>query len=117
MAWLVVIELQSGAINVVTTGDATNAGAGNTTSSVTGVLMAFILFFSFLGKFESTEAHIQRANKTNGISTSNTETPAPTNDPEVGAVANSQGQKEMDEKVNIEKAPLNSPKPETLSED
>lgn len=114
-AWFVVTKLRSGAINVATTGDATNAVAGNITSSVTGVLMAFILSFLFPGKFESTdEAHIQRANKINGISTSITETPTPTNEPEVGVVGDSQEKKERDEKGDIEKAPSNSPTPETL---
>lgn len=114
-AWFVVTKLRSGAINVATTGDATNAVAGNITSSVTGVLMAFILSFLFPGKFESTdEAHIQRANKINGISTSNTETPTPTNEPEAGAIENSQEKKGMDEKGDIENAPSHSPMPEML---
>jgi hypothetical protein len=69
IAWFIVTQLRSGAINVSTTGDATNAVAGNITSWGAGFLSSIILSFMFPKKFTSTdEGHIARANKINGVS-------------------------------------------------
>lgn len=67
-AWFVVTKLRSGAINVATTGDPTNAVAGNIASWGTGFLCAVVLTFLFPSKFQSTEAaHVERANKIAGF--------------------------------------------------
>ena len=68
-AWFIVTHLRSGSISVSTTGDATNAVAGNITSWGMGFLMAVVLSLLFPKKFASDdEEHIARANKINGIS-------------------------------------------------
>ena len=69
VAWFVVTHLRSGAISVATTGDATNAVAGNITSWGAGFLSSIVLSLIFPKKFTSTdESHIARANKINGVS-------------------------------------------------
>lgn len=106
IAWFVVTKLRSGSISVETTGDATNAVAGNVTSWGTGFLMAVILSLLFPGKFEgSNEEHIARANKINGTSTSPTieGTPQTTTPPN--------GQTQIAEKDGI------SPDPEKVGRD
>jgi len=76
IAWFVVTHLRSGVINVETTGDATNAVAGNVTSWGTGLVTAVLLSFCVPGKFESMdEEHVARANKINGVSGTGTATP------------------------------------------
>lgn len=57
VAWFVVTKLRSGSISVETTGDVTNAVAGNVTSCCTGVIMAFVLSYIFPSKWGSTEAN------------------------------------------------------------
>lgn len=56
VAWFVVTKLRSGSISVETTGDVTNAVAGNVTSCCTGVIMAFVLAYIFPTKWGATEA-------------------------------------------------------------
>ncbi|TVY43789.1 Urea active transporter [Lachnellula subtilissima] len=76
IAWFVVTHLRSGIINVETTGDATNAVAGNITSWGTGLVTAVLLSFCFPRKFESMdEEHVARTNKINGVSGTGTATP------------------------------------------
>lgn len=55
-AWFVVTRLRSGSISVETTGDVTNAVAGNVTSCCTGVIMAFVLTCFFPSKWGAAEA-------------------------------------------------------------
>lgn len=56
VAWFVVTKLRSGSISVETTGDVTNAVAGNVTSCCTGIIMAFLLSYLSPGKWGATEA-------------------------------------------------------------
>ncbi|POS71237.1 hypothetical protein DHEL01_v210367 [Diaporthe helianthi] len=56
VAWFVVTRLRSGSISVETTGDVTNAVAGNVTSCCTGVIMAFLFTFLFRSKWGAAEA-------------------------------------------------------------
>lgn len=56
VAWFVVTKLRSGSISVETTGDVTNAVAGNVTSCCTGVIMAFVLSYLFPSKWGAAEA-------------------------------------------------------------
>lgn len=56
VAWFVVTKLRSGSISVETTGDVTNAVAGNVTSCCTGVVMAFVLSYMFPSKWGAAEA-------------------------------------------------------------
>ncbi|KAK7729229.1 urea permease [Diaporthe eres] len=57
VAWFVVTKLRSGSISVETTGDVTNAVAGNVTSCCTGVIMAFVLSYLSPSKWGSAEAN------------------------------------------------------------
>ncbi|KAL2279644.1 hypothetical protein FJTKL_13326 [Diaporthe vaccinii] len=57
VAWFVVTKLRSGSISVETTGDVTNAVAGNVTSCCTGVIMAFALSYLSPSKWGSAEAN------------------------------------------------------------
>ncbi|RDW84797.1 putative solute symporter family transporter [Coleophoma cylindrospora] len=67
-AWFVVTKLRSGVISVATTGDATNAVAGNITSWGTGAICSVIISFIAPGKWEATdEEAIKRRDKINGI--------------------------------------------------
>ncbi|KAG0647234.1 Urea active transporter [Hyphodiscus hymeniophilus] len=109
VAWFVVTHLRSGSISVATTGDATNAVAGNITSWGAGFLSSIVLSFMFPKKFTSTDqGHIARANKINGISpqaqSPETHTPA---EPVFA-----------DDKVGLdtenEKEPPSNPAPDTL---
>lgn len=56
VAWFVVTKLRSGSISVSTTGDVTNAVAGNITSCCGGILAAFILSWIFPQKWGAAEA-------------------------------------------------------------
>lgn len=56
VAWFVVTKLRSGSISVETTGDVTNAVAGNVTSCCTGVIMAFVFSYIFPSKWGAAEA-------------------------------------------------------------
>ena len=114
-AWFVVTHLRSGVINVATTGNATNAVAGNITSVCTGVLMAVVLSYVFPGKFQSTDPdHISRANKINGISTTTPNPSSPVNGLSSDNPSSNEDQKQPGEKDDIEAAPPSSPAPETL---
>jgi SSS family transporter len=105
-AWFIVTHLRSGMINVITTGDATNAVAGNVTSWGTGSVMAIALSLLFPKKFQSTdEDHIARANKINGVSPTNAgsrQTESPASEPETILT---------DNKISsdIEKTPIEPP--------
>jgi hypothetical protein len=111
IAWFVVTHLRSGAINVTTTGDATNAVAGNITSWGAGFLASIVLSLVFPKKFESAdEEHIKRANKINGVSpqarSPGTATPA-----EPSGVL--RDEKDADDKHDSEE-PASNPAPDTL---
>jgi urea-proton symporter len=85
VAWFVTTSRRSGSISVATTGDVTNAVAGNIASWGTGAVMALVLSLVFPKKYTSTDpAHIARSNKINGITTSGkaTSNPAANSDPE-----------------------------------
>ncbi|KAH8819405.1 Sodium:solute symporter family-domain-containing protein [Xylogone sp. PMI_703] len=113
IAWFVVTHLRSGAINVTTTGDVTNAVAGNVTSWGTGLLMAIILSYLFPKKFQSDDPEaIARANKINGISPSSHGTTTPTTDspPAAGGVL---PEKEGHHTAETKEPPSN-PSPDTL---
>jgi urea-proton symporter len=110
IAWFVVTHLRSGSNSVETTGDDTNAVAGNITSWGMGLVMAVLLSVCFPRKFESTdEEHVARANKINGVPTSKkgTETVTPTEDVVTA------GEKEDPEK-EIQAEPPSNPVPDTL---
>jgi hypothetical protein len=68
IAWFVTTSKRSGTITVLTTGDTTNAVAGNITSWGSGFLVAVILSFAFPGKHTSTEVKdVERYNKIHGV--------------------------------------------------
>lgn len=67
-AWFVTTVKRSGTINVTTTGDTTNAVAGNITSWGVGFLMAVVLSFIFPAKHVATNTRdIDRFNKIHGV--------------------------------------------------
>jgi hypothetical protein len=68
IAWFVTTVKRSGVISVATTGDTTNAVAGNITSWGTGFLVAVVLSFIFPAKHVSTNPRdIERYNKIHGV--------------------------------------------------
>jgi urea-proton symporter len=72
VAWFIVTWKRSGNISVLTTGDVTNAVAGNVTSWGLGGVMSVLLSFLFPGKLESTDPEaVARNNKINGEVISN----------------------------------------------
>lgn len=74
IAWFVTTSKRSGSISVETSGDTTNAVAGNVTSWGCGFLFAIILSYAFPKKFTSSDpTHIDRYNKVNGITVSGQE--------------------------------------------
>jgi len=114
VAWFVVTHLRSGEISVATTGDATNAVAGNVTSWGAGFLSSIMLSFIFPNKFTSTdEVHIARANKINGVSpqarSPESHTPAET------ALSDSKnGLETSPSSTENEKEPASNPAPDAL---
>lgn len=68
IAWFVTTWKRSGSISVATTGDTTNAVAGNVASLSVGLVMALFLSYAFPGKYASSDArHNERSNKIQGI--------------------------------------------------
>jgi urea-proton symporter len=71
VAWFVTTSKRSGSISVTTTGNATNAVAGNVTSWGTGAVCALLLSLAFPRKFTSDDPnHVARSNKINSIAPS-----------------------------------------------
>ncbi|KAI5362289.1 Putative sodium/solute symporter, sodium/glucose symporter superfamily [Septoria linicola] len=69
LAWFLTSWKRSGEITVASTGDTTNAVAGNVTSFGVGWLVAVVLSLVFPAKYTSMDVkHIERANKIQGIS-------------------------------------------------
>ncbi|KAF2086670.1 Na+/solute symporter [Saccharata proteae CBS 121410] len=68
ITWFVTASQRSGAINIATTGDTTNAMAGNLASCGGGAIVAIVLSLIFPGKHVSTDpAHQDRFNKIHGV--------------------------------------------------
>jgi urea-proton symporter len=69
LAWFVTTWKRSGSITVATSGDTTNAVAGNITSWGVGFVMSGVLTLAFPAKYTSLDPkHIERSNKIQGIS-------------------------------------------------
>ncbi|EME45527.1 hypothetical protein DOTSEDRAFT_129115 [Dothistroma septosporum NZE10] len=67
-AWFITAWKRSGEISITSTGDTTNAVAGNVTSFGVGWITCVVLSLLFPAKYTSTEArHIERSNKIQGI--------------------------------------------------
>ena len=113
IAWFVTTSQRSGTITVETTGNATNAVAGNISSWGTGAVAAVILSLVFPRKLQDDNPdHVARNNKISGISTSpkeggtGTVTPdAPTGNEKIANIA---GKK-------MEEHPASAPVPEALA--
>lgn len=74
IAWFVTTVKRSGQISVTTTGDTTNAVAGNITSWGTGFLVAVVLSLIFPAKHVSTNPKdIERYNKIHGVTPTRSE--------------------------------------------
>lgn len=118
-AWFVVTKLRSGEINVATTGDATNAVAGNVTSWGTGAICSVVISLIAPGKWEATdEEAIKRRDKINGIvpGSKGMTTPAAT-DQEAGSVtppATTSDEKSATTTPKTDKEPPSDPAPDTI---
>lgn len=115
IAWFVVTSIRSGIIDVSTTGNATNAVAGNITSWGTGAVSAVALTLLFPKKYvnEDPEA-VARANKINGIAPP-TETPSSGDTGEVrGSIDKTNTPGGADTEKGIAAAPPSDPRPDTL---
>jgi hypothetical protein len=78
IAWFVTTSKRSGVISVETTGDTTNAVAGNITSWGTGFLVAVVLSYAFPGKHTSTNVKdVERYNKIHGVAQTRSEELSP----------------------------------------
>lgn len=97
IAWFVTAWKRSGEISILSTGDTTNAVAGNITSFGVGWVTCVVLTFVFPGRYMSEDVrHVERSNKIQGISTPRARevsSKSPTNEVDVGA---------MDEEKNLE---------------
>lgn len=113
IAWFVVTHLRSGVINVATTGDVTNAVAGNVTSWGTGTIMAVVLSLLFPKKWQSDDPEaVARANKINGISPNSHGTTTPTTEsPPTGGVLSGTEKERGEAEV---KEPPSNPAPDTI---
>ncbi|KAI1077463.1 urea active transporter 1 [Whalleya microplaca] len=68
IAWLVTTHFRSGAITVVTSGDVTNAVAGNLVSCGSGAVLAFVLSLLFPGQTNTSDPEMRkRIHKINGV--------------------------------------------------
>ncbi len=81
-AWFVTTWKRSGAITVETTGDTTNAVAGNVTSWGVGFVMAVVLSLAFPARYSSTDPkHIERSHKIQGIPVQRSAVGSPVSEP------------------------------------
>ncbi|PLB45007.1 Na+/solute symporter [Aspergillus steynii IBT 23096] len=107
LVWFVTSWKRSGTISVATTGDETNAVAGNLASFGVGIVSAVVLSFVFPRKHTSTDPrHIDRSNKILGIAVQST------GDPEV--LESKEKQPVSDSSVNEMTPPSKSEIPEYL---
>jgi hypothetical protein len=96
IAWFVTTVKRSGVISVATTGDTTNAVAGNITSWGTGLVIAVILSFIFPAKHTSTNPKdVERYNKIHGVAPIRGQEPLRSGD--VSPIASEKGSKEDEE--------------------
>lgn len=103
IAWFVTTWKRSGVISIASTGDTTNAVAGNVTSFGVGWLVCVILTYAFPAKYTSTDArHIERSNKIQGITT-----------PHAVAVTPTTGHATPPEKSEKQTEPTSTPSPTT----
>lgn len=111
-AWFICTWKRSGAINVATTGDVTNAVAGNLVSWGVGPIMAIIISYLAPAKWESTDPlAIARANKINGIDP-NRGTVSPSETIVVGDKSGSGSGDDVEKKG--EEEPPSNPLPDTI---
>lgn len=102
IAWFVVSHQRSGEISIASTGDTTNAVAGNITSWGSGAILAVILTYAFPAKHSSTDPrHIERSNKIQGIAPTATASPASTEKTATPTEAAVPG-RSSDEKANLD---------------
>ncbi|KAK5170562.1 urea permease [Saxophila tyrrhenica] len=112
IAWFVTTWKRSGAITVATSGDTTNAVAGNITSWGVGFLMSIVLTLAFPAKYSSTDPkHIERSNKIQGISTHQAAEVSPVGDLSEKSVSPADDEKKAGPAA--ENQPPSAPAPET----
>lgn len=117
IVWFITTWKRSGSITVATTGDPTNAVAGNVTSWGVGIISAVVLSYLFPFKYTSTDPrHIERANKIQGISVGTSPQPgssspveAPTK--EASATVGADKEATLSEKATAPVLPVTSEQP------
>ncbi|EJT97522.1 solute symporter family transporter [Dacryopinax primogenitus] len=106
IAWLVTTMKRSGYIHVTTTGDATNAAAGNIASCAGGAVVATLLTLMFPAKHQSDDPiDIARSNKINGLS-SPKKSPSGSNIPPSPDVPQNSDEAEKGPAVIVSAAPI-----------
>lgn len=107
IAWFVTTTKRSGTISIETSGQATNAVAGNVTSWGSGFLAAVLLSLVFTKKYTSTDpTHVERYNKVHGITSG---TPSASTTPP----NESRGHKDL-EKEAVQSRPVSNRGSETI---
>lgn len=118
IAWFVTTWKRSGSISVATSGNTTNAVAGNITSWGVGFLMSGVLTLAFPAKYSSTDAaHIERSNKIQGIAGTPGEPLTPENSEKSPANSESANVKEAEADISSDKhvvRPVTAPEPESI---
>lgn len=112
ISWFVTAQKRSGGISIETTGDTTNAVAGNVTSCAGGAVVAIILSLLFPQKHVSTDPKaIERYNKIQGIPPTKAETPSGTGTPPPAAVPEEAKEKSDDPEASAATATPPNPRP------
>lgn len=111
ISWFVAAKKRSGEISIETTGDTTNAVAGNVTSCAGGAVVAIILSFLFPQKHVSMEPKaIERYNKIQGIPPARAESPSVSASPSATKVPEETKEKSDDPEASAATAPSTSPR-------
>ena len=117
-AWFVTTWKRSGSISIATSGNTTNAVAGNVTSWGVGFIMSGVLTLAFPAKYSSTDAaHIERSNKIQGIAATPGEPVTPNDDEKSPATSQTGKGKEAEADITSDKSvtqPATAPEPESI---
>lgn len=114
IAWFVTTLKRSGVVSIKTSGDTTNAVAGNIASWGTGFLMAVVLTFLFPKEHINTDPKdIDRYNKIHGIAlTRGHHTPPPTTEEETSPAESEKGSGANDQVTALPLDDENKPPPQ-----
>lgn len=114
IVWFITTWKRSGLINITTTGDTTNALAGNVASFCVGVITAVILSYIFPGKHASSDpTHIERSNEILGISIGE-QRPTTTEEEKDAAVSTSNEKRDVDIDTHEPRESQTPPQPKAV---